>query len=262
MAKPNTVKVPKAGELVAADLRSRIITGQLSVGDPLPNEAALMEHFGVSRPTLREAFRILESESLITVLRGARGGARVLAPDDAVAARYTGLLLQYRGTLLADVYRARTELEVASVGLLGSGKGRAFTAGLDRLDRLVHEGTDLIDDAQVFARHDVRLHRTLVELTGNTTLHILAEMLFKIISVHNVVFIAERDSGHEVPVNRVAQLAWTKLVELLRDAAVADAQAHWRRHLDGVATYMVGNSAATVVDVLSRSQNPPSREFE
>ncbi|WP_406281862.1 GntR family transcriptional regulator [Nocardia sp. NBC_00881] len=249
--KTNVVKVPKAGELVAADLRRRIITGELSVGDPLPNEAALMEHFGVSRPTLREAFRILESESLITVLRGAHGGARALALDDAVAARHTGLLLQYRGTPLIDVYRARTELEVAAVGMLGTGRDRASAAGLDKLDRLVQEGTHLVDDNEAYAQHDVRLHRTVVELTDNTTLNILAEMLFKIIAVHNVVFIAEHESGQARSANRAAQRAWTKLAKLLGDADVAAAQAYWRRHLEGVARFMVGNSEATVVDVLS-----------
>ncbi len=69
---------------MAAELRRRIVSGELEVGgDPLPSEGKLMSQFGVSRPTLREAFRILESEQLIRVLRGARGGARVLKPDPA-----------------------------------------------------------------------------------------------------------------------------------------------------------------------------------
>ena len=59
------VRVPKAGELIAASLRRQIITGELEPGEPLPNEAALMERFGVSRPTLREAFRILTSKGLV-----------------------------------------------------------------------------------------------------------------------------------------------------------------------------------------------------
>jgi len=48
------------------------VLGELREGDTLPPETTLMGQFGVSRPTLREAFRILETESLISVRRGAR----------------------------------------------------------------------------------------------------------------------------------------------------------------------------------------------
>ena len=81
------VKVPKTAELVATQLRNQIIRGELREGDALPPESTLMEQFAVSRPTLREAFRVLESEALISVRRGARGGARVHAPNGDVAAR-------------------------------------------------------------------------------------------------------------------------------------------------------------------------------
>ncbi|WP_343232204.1 GntR family transcriptional regulator [Mycolicibacterium sp. CBMA 361] len=96
MRKSTVVKIPKASELVAANLRRRIITGDLKPGELLPNEATLMVEFGVSRPTLREAFRILESEAIITVLRGAHGGGRVLEPDGAVSRQYVSLRLWLR----------------------------------------------------------------------------------------------------------------------------------------------------------------------
>ena len=105
------VKVPKTAELVATQLRNQIIRGELREGDALPPESTLMEQFGVSRPTLREAFRVLESEALISVRRGARGGARVHAPNGDVAARYAGLVLQFRGATLADVYEARKAID-------------------------------------------------------------------------------------------------------------------------------------------------------
>src|SRR3954452_19976117 len=109
------VRVPKTAELVASHLRRQIVRGELKEGDALPPETALMEHFGVSRPTLREAFRVLESEQLISVRRGARGGARVHAPDGDVAARYAGLVLQFRGATLEDVYDARKAIELPAV---------------------------------------------------------------------------------------------------------------------------------------------------
>jgi DNA-binding FadR family transcriptional regulator len=84
-------------ELVAQQLRRQIIRGELPEGAALPSEAALMTRFGVSRPTLREAFRVLESEGLINVRRGAHGGARVQVPSGEAAARYAGLVLEFRG---------------------------------------------------------------------------------------------------------------------------------------------------------------------
>ncbi|WP_137724970.1 FadR/GntR family transcriptional regulator [Prescottella subtropica] len=246
--KSTVVRVPKAGELVAANLRRRIVTGELRTGDPLPNESVLMEQFGVSRPTLREAFRILESESIITVLRGARGGARVLAPDASMSARYTGLLLQYRGTPLVDVYRARASLEVSAVGMLAE-PGRV--AALDALAALVEAGAGLVDDAAGFAGHDVRVHQGLVDLAGNETLSVLAGMLVHIIDAHNALFIAAHGDGQEQPAARAAQRAYVKLLELLRAGDAVGAQEFWRTHLEGIERYMVGDSAATLVEVLS-----------
>jgi DNA-binding FadR family transcriptional regulator len=65
----------------------------------------------VSRPTLREAFRILEAESLLTVRGGARGGAQVVTPDLSVAARHVGSLPQVSGTTIGEVYGARLAIE-------------------------------------------------------------------------------------------------------------------------------------------------------
>src|SRR3954454_4025076 len=105
------VRVPKMAELVAQQLRRQIIRGDLPEVASLPSGAVLMKRFGVSRPTLREAFRVLESEGLIRVRRGAHGGARVQVPSGEAAARYAGLVLEFRGATLQDVYEARGVLE-------------------------------------------------------------------------------------------------------------------------------------------------------
>jgi DNA-binding FadR family transcriptional regulator len=244
----SAVRVPKAGELVAAELRRKIVTCELKVGEPLPSEATLMAQFGVSRPTLREAFRILESEQLIRVLRGARGGARVLKPDPAVAARYTGVLLQSLGTPLVDVYRARATLEESAIGMAA---GRRLAANIKKLDRLLAEGGELVEDPPAYSEHDVAFHRAVVDLAGNTTLKMLADMLFHIIGAHNRAFIAAHPEGYELSANRTAQRAHAKLVRLLDEGDLEAAQRHWHRHLEGVEKYMVGESKATIVDVLA-----------
>ena len=164
-----SVRVPKTAELVAAHIRRRIVRGELREGDALPPESVLMDEFAISRPTLREAFRILESEGLITVRRGARGGARVQIPTSEVAARYAGLVLQHRGTTLADVLDARVIVEAPAAGIVAGRRDRAKAAA--ELRRWLEEHP--AEDAPQF--HG--FNRLLVQLTGNETLILLTTML-------------------------------------------------------------------------------------
>src|SRR5258707_6771762 len=112
------VRSTKTDELVAGTLRRMVVDGQLKDGDFLPNEAELMAHFQVSRPTLREAVRVLESERLVEVRRGSRTGAKVRVPGAEIVARPAGLLLALSGATLADVMTARTAIEPQAAKLL------------------------------------------------------------------------------------------------------------------------------------------------
>src|SRR6266516_3287083 len=136
------LRIPKMAELVAQQLRRQIVAGELREGDALPSEASLMAQFGVSRPTLREAFRVLESEGLISVRRGAHGGARVQIPNGEAAARYAGLVLEYRGTTLEDVYDARNIIEPPCAALLAK---RRTQADLTRLRKELDQARKVED---------------------------------------------------------------------------------------------------------------------
>src|SRR5690349_5790205 len=113
---------------IADELRRLIISGELEEGDSLGHEPDLIERFGVSRPSLREALRILEAEGLITVVRGVQGGVRVHQPDQRLTARTAALVLQARNVALADVFEARTIIEPAAVRLVAGARTRKASA--------------------------------------------------------------------------------------------------------------------------------------
>ena len=72
----------------------------------------------MSRPSLREALRILEAEGLITVVRGVLGGVVVHQPSERMTARTAALVLQARNVTLGDVHQARSMIEPAAVRVL------------------------------------------------------------------------------------------------------------------------------------------------
>ena len=97
------VRLREKPQQIADALRRLILSGELSEGDSLGHEPELVERFGVSRPSLREALRILEAEGLITVVRGVLGGVVVHEPHERMAARTAALVLQARRSGRAHV---------------------------------------------------------------------------------------------------------------------------------------------------------------
>jgi DNA-binding FadR family transcriptional regulator len=242
------VRVPKTAELVARQLRRQIVRGDLQAGDSLPSEANLMTQFGVSRPTLREAFRVLESESLISVRRGAHGGARVHSPDGQVAARNAALVLEYRGTTLADLYQARNVIEPPCVGMLAR---RRTALDLERLRTSLAQENQL-DEAASIKGH-MRFHRELVELAGNQTLIVLSDMIRHILDLATESHVVA-DAGS--PANRRAfakgHRAHVLLVDHIEAQDEAAAVALWSRHLSEAEDYLldVPGGVKTVLDLL------------
>jgi DNA-binding FadR family transcriptional regulator len=80
---------------------------------------------------------------------------------------------------------------------------------------------------------------------------VLASMLLHIMDAHNLHFMSVHGAEHERQADRLAFRAHRRLVTLLRSGDAAAAQAFWRRHLNNVEKYMVGDSDTTLVEVLS-----------
>src|ERR1700728_1869312 len=80
------VKRRRLHEPVADQIRQAIFRGLIVTGHKLPPERQLADHFQTSRVALREALRALEKEGLITIKRGAGGGAFVAHSDRALNA--------------------------------------------------------------------------------------------------------------------------------------------------------------------------------
>jgi GntR family transcriptional regulator, transcriptional repressor for pyruvate dehydrogenase complex len=230
---------------IADELRRLIVSGKLSEGDSLGREPDLVERFKVSRPSLREALRILEAEGLISVVRGMLGGIVVHAPDPSMTARTAALVLQSRNVSVADVHEARSLLEPIAVRVVASLRSRRSAAA--ELRQLIDDETQVILDPEAFGQATARFHERLVALAGNQTLGIVAEMLNEIV-VKAVTAVSQSAAQSSVATRRRGIRSQERLVSLIEAGKAAEAEAHWRTHM-AVVGRVLGQSATTVIDL-------------
>lgn len=223
------VRVPKTAEIVADRIRKRIIAGELKEGDSLPPEGQLLERFGISRPTLREAFRILEAERLIAVSRGSRTGARVSPPQVGSVSRYASFVLQADGVHVPDIFEARLAIELFAVRRLSR---RAKPAQIARLREEVAKLETLMaaEDKRAFIVGLADFHVVLVEAGGNETLLFMIRMLQDLMQQVQLRLLSrERDDSDGDGEKAVRSMA--KLVDLIAAGEGEEAARHWRLHL-------------------------------
>jgi DNA-binding FadR family transcriptional regulator len=233
---------------IAQQIRAMIVTGELSDGDALGHEPDLVERFGVSRPSLREALRILETEGLISVTRGLRGGVFVQEPDERTTARSAALVLQARNVPLADVFEARALLEPLAVKALAAKRNRRKS--IEQLRALVEAQEAAVEDPEAFGVANAAFHERLVAFGGNQTLSIVAEMLNEIVSRAVTAVSSADDVVGSLATRQRGIRSQRRLLELLEVGAGAEAVEHWQTHMAVVGRVMLGQGAATVVDLM------------
>src|SRR5882724_9401357 len=122
---------------------------------------------------VREAIRILESESLISTRRGAQKGPQVRAVDASMLTRRAGLLLQMNGTTWEDLYEAQFVIEPRAVRLAATRRTRADLAILEDWVEQARRVVDVVDFAPIAAG----FHVALMRASKNKTITLVAEML-------------------------------------------------------------------------------------
>ena len=230
MAKEQAAPKIKIAERVAAELRREIVTGNLRPGDRLNPEWQLQEQFNISRPTLREALRMLESESLIEVTRGQQGGARITQIDPAVLARQVGVRLQLEGVTLQDVWQCRMVIEPGAAALLAQNIKKA---AIEAMEQNVREAVAALDDYVASAELTARFSYILTKYCGNNTLHILSTLIQDIVDRQHVEVAA--NTYTRAGVDRMSHLNVRdrqKMIAIIKSGNSGEAHRFWRKHLE------------------------------
>ena len=225
-----------AADVVATQLRQRIISGQIPDGGMLPKQQDLAQEYGVTKAAAREACRILEAEGLLRVVRGNVGGSVVHLPTPHTAAYTVALVLQARETEIADVALAVQRLEPLVAQLCAERPDRTDTV-LPQLELAQSRLAMAIDadDAHAASAAARQWHEALVESCGSTTIGTLIGTLTAIWSSHvRDVAIAAHAEGLGLDFDRTtrAYREHEQLQALIRAGDGVAAAALARSHLE------------------------------
>lgn len=156
--------------LVADQIKQWVVERDLKAGDKLPNEGEMIEQFGVSKGTVREALRILEAQGLIVTKTGPGGGSIV---GEVSTERARSLLANYfyfQNLSVADIYQMRKVLEPE---LAASLAGRLDEGQLEELHDLASRYPEPATSAEEEKEQHIAsldFHARLSDFAGNRLL--------------------------------------------------------------------------------------------
>ncbi len=168
------VKATRIYEKVVEKLKEEIADGRLLPGDPLPSERQLMETFGVSRSSLREAFRVME---LLGLIESIAGKGRFVRQPRVISNDYRGRI-QLEDSAILELMEARRILDPA---IAGESAMRATPADLMHMLRVITATEDRLALPKERAQADFDFHLALAEATHNFIFVNITRMNFDLI---------------------------------------------------------------------------------
>jgi DNA-binding FadR family transcriptional regulator len=216
---------PRRALVVAAEIRARIAEGRLKDGDRLPPLPDLADEFEISRPTLREALRILEMEFILDLRTGDRAGASICTPSTRVAAQMSGIVLEARKTTVADCFRALRLIEPPIIGLIAS---RINVKQLDALHTMNAKLAVSTEDTARFVATWREAEGMAFSAAKNPALTVIAEILHWIrVGVESAVIADVKDLPWVHKTNRKIQGLFAQFVVAASEHDSARASQVW-----------------------------------
>ncbi len=161
------LQVPHAADVLAAELKERILAGTLSPGRVLPAERQLAVETGMSRPTVREAFRLLQAQGLVEMRRGRDGGAVIRELDGQTVVDSVEMLIRGRRVRMESLLETRTAIEPQCAALAATRRSDEDLAALDAANADLDAATT---DLPEFLSANVRWHLAVAQASRNELL--------------------------------------------------------------------------------------------
>ncbi len=177
MFKP--VNTDRISQSIIDQIKDAILQKKLKIGDKLPSERQLMEQFGTSRVTVREALRTLEYSGVLEITRGVEGGAFVRDPHMKFVNNFLQVIFLMGNIKVSHLTEARLAIEPFSAKVAAE---RMNEESLERIRLNIAEARDLIKKGGFV---DVRLlnlefHRIVAQASENPVIYFMMDSMMEI----------------------------------------------------------------------------------
>ena len=180
---------------IALEIRRHLARSDLHPGDRLGTEQGLAREFGVSRPTIREALRVLASSHLIRASRGPGGGIFVAStPSEGMShslSEAISTMLETRTVSLQELVEARILLEVPLAGLAAL---HVTPEAVLRLEAAIADQEGKHAALDPFRLADACFHRTIAATAGNDLMRAFASWTLDVLQPSLIDAIGDRST--------------------------------------------------------------------
>jgi GntR family transcriptional regulator, transcriptional repressor for pyruvate dehydrogenase complex len=216
-----TLKRTSVSLEAAEAIKALIVSGELASGDALPAERNLAAMLGISRPSVREALRVLTAMNVVEPRHG--GGTYVTSLDPRLLARPINFLLQVEPRTFLHLFEVRQVLEVSAARLAAPNITDEVVADLQRL---ADDAAGALKQPNRFSELDFQLHTRIVEALGNPIYLSLYE------SISDLLLESRRRTARIASVRRRAHQDHLAILAALRERDPEAAGRAMQDHLE------------------------------
>lgn len=167
-----SIKPNRISENIVEQIRKAILSGELKIGDRLPSEKELAKNFGVSKSSLREAYRILEAYGLLEIRQGMAGGAFVKEVDIKTVKDGLVNFFFFQNPSICEYTQVRTFIEPEIVKICAR---KITDKDIQKLEKNIVMMEEDPEGENFNSDLDSAFHRQLVEIAGNNILSLVVD---------------------------------------------------------------------------------------
>ncbi|MEQ5871554.1 FadR family transcriptional regulator [Sagittula sp. NFXS13] len=164
------LKVNYAYKQIAEQIQTQILDGTITPGDRLPGETELAEMFGVTRSTVREGLRQLESDGLVCRPTPRRLEVAMPRIDQLATRSWRAMVLM--NVTFRELWQVALETEPLAASLAAE---CATDHELEELEELHRQLVDATDDEELSIKLDTAFHSKIAEISKNRVLSLARE---------------------------------------------------------------------------------------